>query len=142
MLSIRKNDNFREVKVGPTFVSVNDSHISLFCRVQYHDYVSCNSYITPTLVVALNPGLCQPTLEWARTIRSLAAANVPCVFTSYNRDEAALDAQCVEGMGAKIVWQEERNRWTGQRVPSDYLGEELCRFENAFTLGFWGTTGV
>jgi len=107
-------------------------------KVQYYDYASCNSYITPTLVVAFNPGLRLSMAEWTPTIKSLIAANVPCVFTSYNRDEAILDAQHVKRTGAKIVWQEKWNRWTGQRVPSDYLGDELCRFENAFTLGFRG----
>lgn len=88
--------------------------------------------------MAFNVGLDRLTTEWTPTIMSLVIANVPCVLTSYNRDDAILDAQHLERMGAEIIWQEEWNRWTGQQAPADHSRDELCRFENAFTLGFRG----
>jgi len=93
----------------------------------------------PTLIVAFNSDLHRLKADWAPTIQSLMAMNLPCVFTSCNQDEARLDAQDVERLGAKMIWQEKWNSWTGQRVvSSDDLNDDRCRFESAFTLGFQG----
>jgi len=43
-------------------------------------------------------------------------------------------------MGAKMIWMEEWNKWTGQKVAGS-MEDNSCRFENAFWLGFQGTTG-
>jgi hypothetical protein len=66
--------------------------------------------------------------------------NIPCVFTSCNFGEAKLDAKHLRQMGAKMIWMEEWNKWTGQKVAGS-LEDNSCRFENAFWLGFQGTTG-
>jgi hypothetical protein len=62
--------------------------------------------------------------------------NLPCVFTSYNLSEATLDAKHLHNIGAKMIWMEEWNKWTGQKVEN--LEDNPCRLENAFWLGFQG----
>jgi hypothetical protein len=89
------------------------------------------------LVVAFNAGLHQLATEWIPTVQFLLEQHIPCIFTSYNREEAMSDAEHLGQMGAKILWKEEWNRWTGQRVKSPSEGDK-CRFENAFWLGFQG----
>jgi hypothetical protein len=66
---------------------------------------------------------------------------MPCVFTSYNSNDAKLDAKHLENMGAEMIWKQEWNKWTGQKVESVEINEP-CRFDNAFWLGFQGRRGV
>ena len=65
--------------------------------------------------------------------------SLPCVFTSYNISEAREDAQHLENLGVKLVWREERNKWSGQKAHFDYFTKDLFWYENAFSLGFQGS---
>lgn len=105
----------------------------------YHDFAKRTSYMTPAISVAFNSGLHETPNDWRPSIKVLVEKNVPCVFTSYNGGEARDDARHLHGMGAKIVWAGERNRWSGQKAHFDYFTEDLFWHENAFTLGFRGS---
>jgi hypothetical protein len=70
----------------------------------------------------------------------LAKSNLPCVFTSYNIGEASEDTRYLEEMGARVVWRGEQNKWSGQKPHFDYFTDGLFWYENAFALGFQGST--
>jgi mitochondrial splicing suppressor protein 51 len=90
------------------------------------------------LVVAFDSRLHQLATEWTPTVQLLLAKKTPCIFTSCSKEEAKLDVEHLESMGAKMIWKEEWNKWTGLRVENYFEGDP-CRFENAFWLGFQGT---
>jgi mitochondrial splicing suppressor protein 51 len=106
----------------------------------YHEYASQHSYVPPSLVVAFNSGLHEATRQWSPTVKLLVEKKLPCVFTSYNSGEARDDARHLENMGVKFIWREERNTWSGQKAHFDYFTEDLFWYENAFTLGFRGSS--
>jgi hypothetical protein len=147
MHRVRKKDELHKVEVSlPPVLSIGlKRSLILLCyltllssrRALYHDYASSGLYKRPTLVVAFNSGLHRHTTKWLPTVQFLLATNTPCVFTSYDSDQAKLDAKHLGHLGANMIWMEEWNKWTGERVESQ-LEDDPCQFENAFWLGFQG----
>lgn len=105
----------------------------------YHEYFTRKRACkTPDLVVAFNSGLHESPDSWKPTIELLVSRNLSAVFTSYNSGEARADADEVVKMGARMLWKEEKNLWSGEKAHMDYFSEDLFWFENGYWMGFQG----
>lgn len=103
----------------------------------YTDYVrSQQVFRAPDMAVLFHTGHSQEAVqEWKPTIRYLAHASFPSLFTSYNRKEMEEETAGLKGMGAKFIVEGVENRWRGLRPLLEVAEErEGATF---FMNGFW-----
>ncbi|RUS13686.1 hypothetical protein BC937DRAFT_94942 [Endogone sp. FLAS-F59071] len=100
----------------------------------YHAFASTTYYTRPDLVVGFNSGLHEVDINlWRPTLRHLVDLDVPCVFTSYNEQEAKGDVAAWREFGARVVHGPERNGWASE-VP---LAEPMGVDEFYVNSGWW-----
>ncbi|KAL2072860.1 hypothetical protein VTL71DRAFT_12203 [Oculimacula yallundae] len=95
----------------------------------YHEYIASHPFTqehnsTPDLAVAFHSGHSQEAqLEWEPTIKLLAEARFPTLFTTYNEKEMREETEGLARMGAGFSKEGERNQWMGMRMLLDPLEE-------------------
>lgn len=107
----------------------------------YLAYADHETYVKPTLVVALHQNPKHLTDEWASVVKYLLVQNTPLLVTSYNESDADAVAERLRVLGAHTAWQDNRNPWSGLSVFSDELMHEHTRHDNAHTIGVRGFEG-
>ena len=103
--------------VGTTAVQNLDNKL-LLDRVSLA--IACNSGIHDH---SPNPSRPSYASTWEPTIQLLLAANIPCVFTSYNEEESVQDRRVLVQLGANIVADAQVNPFRGLR-PFPDIGED------------------
>ena len=90
----------------------------------YHSFVQSDKYSKPDLAIALQSGHAEEAVEsWTPTIRYLATAEHPTVFTCWNEKEMRDETRIFRDLGVRFVVQGEVNKWKGLR-PYLEVGEE------------------
>ncbi|CAG8718660.1 8069_t:CDS:2, partial [Racocetra fulgida] len=77
--------------------------------ISYHEYSTSDDFITPQIVVGFNIGLYDEF--WKPSVEFLIEKELPCIFTSYSKDEANQDAKMLKTLGAKIIVSANENKW-------------------------------
>lgn len=78
----------------------------------YHDFAVSNRYEKPDLAVAFQSGFSQnDRLEWAPTIKYLAQAPHPTMFTTYTELEMKEETAIFRTLGVKFLKAPEINKW-------------------------------
>ncbi|CAG8673006.1 16208_t:CDS:2 [Racocetra persica] len=77
--------------------------------ISYHEYSASDDFITPQIVVGFNIGLYDEF--WKPSVEFLIEKELPCIFTSYSKDEANQDAKMLKTLGAKIIVSANENKW-------------------------------
>ncbi|KAG9296580.1 hypothetical protein G9A89_015172 [Geosiphon pyriformis] len=96
----------------PRCTKAKRKRISSIHPTSYHQYAESLDYCAPHLAVGFNTGLYEDdTQHWEPTVRSLLQKNIPCVFTSYSKEEAKQDLQTLKDWGAKIIIGNKENKW-------------------------------
>jgi len=92
------------------------------------------------LAVGLNFGLHEDNVAlWRPTIEMLIEAGVPCLFTSYNVEEAEKEAAMFRSAGAHIKFGPEENVWRSfVPLPEPRKIDEFY-YNNFWKVGFCGS---
>lgn len=81
-----------------------------FYRGTYHDYKTSQWFKTPDVCVAFNRGLHEDHVEsWEDSLQVLIQMKVPCIFTSYDDQEAQKDALVFKKLKANFVMEPRLN---------------------------------
>ncbi|CAI6246375.1 unnamed protein product [Periconia digitata] len=102
----------------------------------YHDFMTIPEYEKPDLVVMFNSGWADgddAVSDWAPTIETVLEADLPAVFTTYNKQEADHECRKLKEMGAKFVVPVGANKWSGLMPTPEFIDEEYdLWFQNAY----------
>ncbi|KAL7531533.1 hypothetical protein ACHAWF_003808 [Thalassiosira exigua] len=72
-----------------------------FHALIYHDYHASEKFTKPDFVVAFNTGMFEEETEsWKKSLEVLLTLDVPCVFTSYNKEEGDADFEVLSELNA------------------------------------------
>jgi splicing suppressor protein 51 len=94
-------------------------------RGLYHDFIHTEQYQHPDLAVAFHTGFSQEAREeWMPTIRHLASAQYPALFTTYNKEEMQQETMIFSRLGAKFVQEGEPNPWKAVCPILEPMGSE------------------
>jgi splicing suppressor protein 51 len=94
-------------------------------RGPYHEFVDTKQYEQPDLAVAFHTGFSQEAREeWIPTIRHIASAKHPTLFTTYNKEEMREEAMIFTRLGAKFVQEGEPNQWKAVCPILEPMGSE------------------
>ncbi|CAG8976942.1 hypothetical protein HYALB_00008853 [Hymenoscyphus albidus] len=81
-------------------------------KAAYHDFAASNQYEKPDLAVAFQSGFSQEDrVEWMPTIKHLAQASHPTLFTCYTELEMLEETTIFKTIGANFLKQPEINKW-------------------------------
>lgn len=103
----------------------------------YTDYMRAQQvFRAPDMAVLFHTGHSQEAVEeWKPTVRYLAHAPFPSLFTSYNRKEMEEETAGLKAQGTRFVVEGVENRWRGLRPLLEVAEErEGATF---FMNGFW-----
>ncbi|KAF4629179.1 hypothetical protein G7Y89_g8967 [Cudoniella acicularis] len=80
----------------------------------YHEYAKTEHFEIPHLAVAFQSGFSQEmSVEWNPTVKYLARAPYPTLFTTYNEIEMKEEMAILATMGAHFTQKGEMNKWRG-----------------------------
>ena len=75
-----------------------------FHELTYHDYRASRHFTQPDFVAAFNTGMYDECTEsWKTSLRAMLDLDVPCLFTSYNLDEAEQDMGVLRQVDARTL---------------------------------------
>ncbi|RHZ69731.1 hypothetical protein Glove_279g27 [Diversispora epigaea] len=94
----------------------NRKRICAFYPMSYHEYGHSSNYTTPHITVGFNIELEENTELWEPTIEFLLEKEVPCILTSYSKEEAIQDVKILKSWGTKILVGAKENKW-GSTMP-------------------------
>lgn len=101
----------------PLCQTKNRTRSMVMFKGTYAEYMrSLDVYRGPDLAVLFHTGHSQDDVDsWAPTIRFLAHAKFPSVFTCYNEKEMQEETAGFKALGARFVVDGTRNRWASLR---------------------------
>ncbi|CAH1766963.1 22494_t:CDS:1 [Entrophospora sp. SA101] len=109
---LQMNKDNTDLTCCPKCTDSNRKRLCSMKSILYHDYVGSSDYAIPNLGVAFNTGLHEEDTDlWKPTIECLLEKNLPCVFTSYSKEEASEDIKVLKSLGAKIISGAKENKW-------------------------------
>ena len=93
----------------------------------------------PTIVIAQHSGLHDPnfTASWQPTIGLLRQLDVPCILTSYNENESAMDLAELQKLGVNMTQEPCLNPFRGLRPYAELAGIEDLGEEGRITEPFY-----
>jgi splicing suppressor protein 51 len=100
--------------------------VALYCGL-YHDFITTPDYEEADLVVAFNSGFVDgddSQYHWDSTIKLLVESGVPCLFTTYNAQEAQNEKTKMLGLKAKFLVEPQKNKWSGLIPTPEFIDEE------------------
>jgi splicing suppressor protein 51 len=83
------------VPVCPPCASSNRQRFVSCHKATFHDHkASAAVYVKPTIAIACNSGVhcVEYTASWQESVKVMVQHNIPMVFTSYDAEEAAGEA--------------------------------------------------
>ncbi|KAI0311128.1 hypothetical protein OF83DRAFT_1152250 [Amylostereum chailletii] len=104
----------------------------------YHTFVqrSGTRFVAPDLAIAFNSGCgSEETASWRPTIKLLVDMKIPTVFTSYQREEAGVDAALLKASGANLLPLGGPNPWGSQLLIVEPLKVRGYYANNGFIAG-------
>jgi splicing suppressor protein 51 len=91
----------------------------------YHDYIKKGVYGKPDLAVAFHTGFSREMqMEWLPTIKHVATAPHPTLFTPYNDSELREEIEILENLGARLSKAGGLNKWRGMTPVLDVAAEK------------------
>ncbi|RIB05735.1 hypothetical protein C2G38_2218839 [Gigaspora rosea] len=98
----------------PRCTKANRKRIYSLHSTSYDEYSVSDDFITPQIVVGFNIDLNEET--WNSSIEFLIEKELPCIFTSYSKEEANQNVKMLKDLGAKIIVGAKENKW-GSTMP-------------------------
>ena len=94
-------------------------------RGQYHAYVGTEFYRKPDLAAAFHSGFAvDEQVDWYPTIRYLAQAPHPTLFTAFRYSEIQEEMGLWKNLGAKFVKNADVNKWKGMSPLLVFSGDK------------------
>lgn len=79
---------------------------------------------------------------WEPTVRLLSRSNVPCVWTSWNADEARLDQAKLASWGARVLVASQLNPFRGLRPYAEIGEDNQFYYTNTHVVMTCGNTDI
>ncbi|CAG8502346.1 16094_t:CDS:1 [Acaulospora colombiana] len=117
----------------PRCANSDRKRICAFYPMPYHEYGSSSDYTIPHISVGFNTGLYEDDTElWKPTIEFLLEKELPCVFTSYSKEEATQDLKILKSWGAKILVGAKENKWRSTMPLIEPQGTDKFYYNNFY----------
>lgn len=106
----------------------------------YHEYKQDPMFSQPDLIVAFNTGMfIERTESWKTTLQVMLEMNVPCLFTSYAKQDAIGDYAVIESLNANCLSDEALLNPMRDSTPSIESCPSMSTFHyNMYCTGFKG----
>jgi splicing suppressor protein 51 len=129
------SENVLTLGCCPSCSSQGRTRSLLLFRGPYHGFVEAKQYQPPDLAVAFHTGFSQEaTKDWMPTIRHLANAQHPTLFTTYNKEEMREETFILSQIGATFVQEGELNKWKSACPILEPMGsvDNNCYYSNQY----------
>eukprot|EP01083_Nonionella_stella_P154521 498030_1 len=121
-----------ELQCCPVCVGKGRTRSATFSKMTYHDYFNDNgdsSFVKPDFVVAYNTGMYEEYTEsWKESLKVMIELDVPCLFTSYDENEAIADFDVLGEVNARTLTDAP----VKHPFPADYPVIDLSEFDKFF----------
>jgi hypothetical protein len=92
------------IEACPDCISKGRVRMQAFHDMTYHDYRASDDFITPDFAAAFNSGMYDEyTASWKESLAVLMDLEVPCIFTSFNKEEGEEDLKVLQDVGANTL---------------------------------------
>ena len=95
---------FKQIQCCPDCVAKGRVRKQGFYKQTYHDYYASDKFMHPDLVVAFNTGMFEEcTDSWKQSLDIMLTLDVPCMFTSYDKNEGDSDFNVLMELNARTL---------------------------------------
>jgi splicing suppressor protein 51 len=104
----------------------NRKRTMLAYSMPYHQYLDGHQITgKPDLICAFNTGFSEEsTALWEPSLLRIIDSGIPALFTTYNKPEAIKETIMWMNMGANVVSEPVRNKWSGVEATAPEYGPE------------------
>ena len=96
--------SLRPMQACPNCMANGRTRLQAGYALTYHDYHKSSEFIMPDFVAAFNTGMFEEYTEsWKTSLESLLNMDVPCIFTSYDKNEGKSDHEVLTEVNARTL---------------------------------------
>jgi splicing suppressor protein 51 len=131
------------IEACPDCISKGRVRMQGFHDTTYHDYRASDEFLKPDFAAAFNTGLYDEFTEsWKESVAVLLDLEVPCIFTSFNKDEGEADLKVLCDVGAKTLTETTNLNPFHVKIPfidDNYIDKFF--YHNMYYICFKGRVG-